>query len=247
MKTSKSNVFLLEVHKEKNQCVRVCLCVSVYVSMCVHVCVSMCVSCVSMCVSVCVYLHVCPCVSVCLPLPLTSFSSLLGIQLFLPREPHFAGWLPSCETAASHSWLTFRFFSLGKIWSLVCILKQIYLTHRPASLLTSHPWKKRVFKIHVHIFLIFILYWNIICWLIMCFGCIAKGFSCTDTCIYSFSNSFPVWVITEYWADLQKWILGERTGCIRGASLLLEMMTSASRGLTFWPVGHMLWLDSGVD
>ena len=33
----------------------------------------------------------------------------------------------------------------------------------------------------------------------------------------------------------------------RWASLLLEMMTSASGGLIFWPGGHMLWLDSGVD
>ena len=33
----------------------------------------------------------------------------------------------------------------------------------------------------------------------------------------------------------------------RWAYLLLEMMTSASGGLIFWPGGHMLWLDSGVD
>jgi len=33
------------------------------------------------------------------------------------------------------------------------------------------------------------------------FRCAAKWFSYTYTCIYSFSNSFPIEVITEYWVE----------------------------------------------
>ena len=49
---------------------------------------------------------------------------------------------------------------------------------------------------------IFISYWNIVdlqCY--VSFRCAAKWFSYTYTCIYSFSNSFPIEVITEYWVE----------------------------------------------
>ena len=51
--------------------------------------------------------------------------------------------------------------------------------------------------------------------------------------------------VTEISIRSEDLLYGHRL--FRWASLLLEMMTSASGGLTFWPVGHMLWLDSGVD
>uniref|UniRef100_A0AC11E155 Carbohydrate sulfotransferase 11 n=1 Tax=Ovis aries TaxID=9940 RepID=A0AC11E155_SHEEP len=51
--------------------------------------------------------------------------------------------------------------------------------------------------------------------------------------------------VTEMRIRSEDLLYGHRL--FRWGSLLLEMMTSASGGLTFWPGGHMLWLDSGVD
>ena len=52
-------------------------------------------------------------------------------------------------------------------------------------------------------FFILILYWGIVdeqcC---VSFRCTAKWFSYTYTCISSFSNCFPLQVITKYWAEL---------------------------------------------
>ena len=58
-------------------------------------------------------------------------------------------------------------------------------------------------KYWIYFFLIFILYWGLVD--LQCcvsFRCTAKWFSYAYTYIRSFSNSFPISVIAEYWAEL---------------------------------------------